>query len=76
MISLLCSFIDNIINSIREIPIGMQILIRVVILALMVTCLAFAINKGKKHDEKPIKWLFLVLAIVLLILLIIFSVIT
>ena len=76
MISLLCSFFDNIINSIREIPPVTQVVIQVLMLALMVTCIAFGINKGKKHDEKPIKWRFIILAIILFVMLILFSVIT
>ncbi len=76
MISLLCSFFDNIINSIREIPTGTRVFIEIIMVALVVTCIIFAINISKKHDEKPIKWMFVVFAVILLILIFILGIIT
>ncbi|MBR4270565.1 MAG: hypothetical protein IKQ31_02695 [Clostridia bacterium] len=76
MISLLCSFVDDIVNHVREIPTSTRIIIEVFILVLLVSCIAFAINLGKNHAEKPIKWIFIVFAGILGLLLVLIPIIT
>lgn len=76
MISLLGGIWENFVNGIREIEPTTRYIILGVLLFCVVACFALSINKGEKHDKEPIRWRYLIIAAVLILIMVMFGVLT
>ena len=76
MISLLCGIWENFVNGIREIDPTTRYIIIGVMLFMVFACFALTINKSDKHDKEPIRWRYLIIAGVLILVMVMFGVLT
>ena len=75
MINLIGGIWDNFVNFIREMDPTVRYSILGVLLFCVFACLALAINKkDDKHDKEPIKWRYLIIAVILMAIMLIIGV--
>ncbi|MBQ7977164.1 MAG: hypothetical protein IJ301_00995 [Clostridia bacterium] len=74
MISMMGDFFSSLINSIRTMDDTLRGVIMLGLVLFSFFFLALSINKGKNHQEKPMKWGFFILAIVCFAVAVVFTI--
>ncbi len=77
MNSLIGGIWDNFVNSIREINPTTRYIILGVLLFCAMACFVMVLNKkDDKHEKEPIRWRYLIIGIIFLLIIVVFSVFT